>query len=72
MMDTEVAQAGTSSNTHISVAYTKMAMIRCWTAVRPSMPKDSVGRNQRTRTMMATKMRPRLFFLRREGLNRFF
>ena len=38
MMPNEVAHDETTSITHISVAKAKMAMIRCWITVRPSIP----------------------------------
>ena len=44
MTATDVAHAGTTSSTHANVAKAKMAMIRCCTTVRPSMPKLVDGR----------------------------
>ena len=71
MIETDVAQAGTSSITHISVAYTKIAMSRCWIWVRPSNPKLSVGRNQSRRKTARTKSKPMDFLFSLSGLNRF-
>ena len=54
MMATLVAHDDTTSSTHIRVAKAKMAMMRCWTTVRPSMPKMSDGAFQSSRVTMAT------------------
>ena len=43
MMATLVAHDGTTSNTHISVAKAKMAIMRCCTTVRLAMPYHSLG-----------------------------
>ena len=45
-MKMEVAHEGTTSVIHISVARIKMAMMRCWMTVRPSMPNTPAGRFQ--------------------------
>ena len=55
MMATEVAQAGTISKIHISVAKAKMAMMRCWTTFKPSMPNAVLGRFHKTRVTAKTK-----------------
>ena len=56
MMATDVAQDGTTSSTHISVAKAKMAMMRCWTMVSPSIPKDDEGRFHNSNVTKSTKM----------------
>ena len=55
MMASEVAQEGMASNSHERVAKTKMAITRCWITVRPSMPKQVIGRFQ---MMAVTAMMP--------------
>jgi hypothetical protein len=45
-MVTDVAQAGIASVSQSITAITKMAMVRCWTMVRSSIPKQLVGRFQ--------------------------
>ena len=40
---TEVVHVGTTSTIHIRAVNTKIAIVRCITGVRPSMPKNSVG-----------------------------
>ena len=44
IMAKEVAHAGIASVSHVSVANTKMAIIRCCTTVRPSISNTLVGR----------------------------
>ena len=70
MMVTEVAHDGINSITHIIVAYTKIAMIRCCTTVSPSMPKHSVGRNQIVRKTASTAPKPMAFFTHLVGSKR--
>ena len=55
MMATEVAHDDTTSSIHISVAKAKMAMMRCCTTVRPSMPKTSEGRFHSSSVTNSTK-----------------
>lgn len=59
----EVVHAGIALNTHINVANAKIAITRCSTKVRPSMPKDVVGIAQRT-IIVIDAMR---IFVRREA-----
>ena len=56
MMATDVAHEETTSMTHISVAKAKMAIIRCWTVVSPSMPNHVDGRFQSSSVTTATIM----------------
>ena len=72
MMTTEVAHAGMASVSHNITAITKMAMMRCCTTVRPSMPKQSIGRFH-TKTVSRAVMRNMSPFLRlKSPVNAFF
>ena len=53
IIPSDVAQEGIHSVSHDKVANTKIAMMRCCTMVRPSMPKVSIGKFQ---TMAVTTM----------------
>ena len=61
MMATDVAHDETISRIHISVAKAKMAMMRCWTTVRLSMPYHSAGMFQRN---SVTNVTSRIFSAR--------
>ena len=50
----EVVQFGMISQIHIRAAKTKSAITRCWTTVRPSIPKAETGRAQRRIVMIST------------------
>ena len=50
----EVVQFGMISQIHIRAAKTNKAMTRCWTTVRPSIPKVETGRAQRRIVMIST------------------
>ena len=54
MMAIDVAHEETISRIHIRVAKAKMAITRCWTTVRFSMPNHSVGMFQSRRVTNAT------------------
>ena len=43
----DVVQLGMISNIHMSAAKMKIAIMRCWTTVRASMPKKLTGTAQR-------------------------
>ena len=55
IMATDVAHEGTISKIHIRVAKAKMAMIRCCTMFRPSMPNALLGRFHNKSVTKATK-----------------
>ena len=57
----DVAHDGTTSNIHIKVAKTKIAMMRCCTTVRLLIPKLSVGRFH-TISVTASVMSARISF----------
>ena len=63
IMTSEVAQAGIASVSQERVANTKIAIIRCWTTVRPSMPKLSVGRFHTTMVAMSVNTNDNTFFM---------
>ena len=63
MMKMEVAQAGMASVIHSSTAMTKIAITRCWTTFRPSMPKHVVGSHHITKVMSMVITNNRAFFL---------
>ena len=63
MIAKDVAQDGMASVIHDKVAKTKMAMIRCWTMVSPSIPKMSVGRFQTMAVSIIMQMNSMRFFL---------
>ena len=58
----EVVQLGMISNIHMRAANTKIAIMRCWTGVRPSIPKTDVGRAQRRIVTMSTMGRSTQYF----------
>ena len=57
MIAMEVAQAGTGSRIHISVAKANTAMMRCWTIVMPSIPKVLTGSKNSVIVTAATNRR---------------
>jgi len=54
MTATDVAHEETISSIHINVAKAKMAMMRCWTTVKLSMPNHSCGMFQSSSVTKAT------------------
>ena len=61
MMATDVAHDDTTSSIHISVAKAKMAMMRCWTTVSPSMPKNSRGAFHKISVIISTNTASAVF-----------
>ena len=61
MIDTDVAHDDTTDMIHISVAKAKMAMMRCWMTVSPSMPNHSVGAFHNSSVTIATTMACEVF-----------
>ena len=58
----DVVQLGTTSTIHISAAKKKMAIIRCCTAVSPSIPKNDVGTAHKKTVIASTTHRSTMFF----------
>ena len=62
MMVSDVAHEGMHSVSHERVANTKMAMIRCWTTVSPSIPNVLVGRFHTRAVMRKIASNSSIFF----------
>ena len=68
----EVAQAGMASVIHKSTAIKNMAMTRCCTIVKPSMPNIDVGRFQTNNVINAVMANIMDFFLSKSPDKTFF
>ena len=71
IIDKDVAHAGIASVSHVSVANTKMAMIRCCTIVRPSIPNTLVGKFHTTAVTMMMHTSSIIFFFSKWLVNTF-
>lgn len=63
MIASDVAHAGMHSVSHAKVAKTKIAIMRCCTIVKPSIPKNVIGRFQTPIVIKAIAKRCHTFFI---------